>query len=88
MLSMPHHWRNLILQLFRECTLGRQGRVVHERRKGVDISDAVNTGSRASKPVTVLETYLKDTVQALAFIQVTYTHRNIVVEFQHPGDNS
>ena len=88
MLSMPHHWRNLILQLFRECTLGRQGRAVHERRKGVNISDAVNTSSRASKPVTVLEAYLENTVQALALIQVTYTRGKIVVEFQLPGDNS
>ena len=85
---MPHHRWTLILQLFRERTLGRQGRVVHERRKGVNIGDAVNTSSRASKPVTVLEAYLENTVQALAFIQVTYTHGNIVVEFQHPGDNS
>ena len=85
---MPHHWRNLILQLFRECTLGRQGRVVHERRKGVNIGDAVNTSSRASKPVTVLEAYLENTVQALAFIQENYTHGKMVVEFQLPGDNS
>ena len=88
MLSMPHHWWTLILRLLHEWILGRQGRIVHERRKGVNISDAVNTGSRASKPVTVLEAYLENTVQALAFIQVTYTHGNIVVEFQLPGDNS
>ena len=65
-----------------------EGRAVHEPRKGVNISDAVNTGSRASKPVTVHEAYLKNTVQALAFIQENYTHGKMVVEFQLPGGNS
>jgi hypothetical protein len=88
MLSMPENWWALILQFFRECTLGRQGRVVHERSEGVKVSNAVNTNSRASKPITVLEAYLENTIQALGFIQVTYTHGEIAVEFRLPGDNS
>ena len=42
------------------------------RWEGIDVSNAERAGSRASKPLAILKTYLKNPVVAFGLVQVTY----------------